>query len=174
MKPSDHWLPYGYDPVWHAPTAEPWEKRKHDVSLLGLHYPQRTNLMNTLRDRGHKIYYDIGPCYEDAMDIYHNTRVGVNWSSLQDTTARVFELMAFRIVPVLNRVPDLMDMFEDGRDYLGFDSQTEAVEQVERALADQEFSDIIAHNALEAVRPHTWDARIETILETTGVMAQGA
>jgi glycosyltransferase involved in cell wall biosynthesis len=164
MKPGDRWLPYAYDPVWHAETTVPFEDRNIDATLLGLPYPNRTALTDRLKSRGRTVIYSIGDCYEDAMMIYHRSVVGLNWSSLQDTTARVFEIMGFGIVPVINRVPDLMDMFVDGEHFLGFDTLEEAVEQVDKALSDPKLAQEIGYNARRAVEPHSWDARMEHVL----------
>ncbi len=165
MKPGDIWLPYGYDPIWHAQTTKPAKDRIYDAALLGLDYPSRNSLVTALQSKGMKVFYECGPCYEDARDIYHETIVGLNWSSLQDTTARVFEIMAFGIAPVLNRVPDLMEMFKEGEHFLGFSDLAEGVRQVERCIGDKEFAEALGVSARNAVEPHSWDARMEAVLK---------
>lgn len=179
MKPRDIWLPYGYDPIWHAQTTIPASEREFDAALIGLNYPSRNNLVDRLRmpnthkhrdGQGFKVFYDIGPCYHDAREIYQNTVVGLNFSSLQDTTARVFELMALGITPVLNRVPDLMEMFVDRVSFLGFDTENEAVAMVHAALDDLDWAQEIGENARKAVEPHSWDARMEKVLMEAGLV----
>lgn len=170
LQAGDIWLPYAYDPIWHSETPIHARDRKYDAALIGLQYDQRNRLVKRLRGDGHKVFYELGLAYEDARDIYHNTVVGLNWSSLQDTTARVFELMAMGIAPVLNRVPDLMTMFKDEQDFLGFDSEDEAVSHVNELLFDLDWADDIGRNAREAVLPHSWDARVQQILEDTGLV----
>ena len=181
MKEGDIWLPYGYDPVWHAQTEIPAAERKHDATLLGLNYDTRDRLVARLRapnnimgrgGEGFDVVYDLGPCYDDAREIYHDSVVGLNYSSLKDTTARVFELMAFGITPVINRVPDLVRMFEDRRDYLGFDTEDEAVSMVHAALNDLDWAQEIGDNARRAVEPHSWDARAEQILKDVGLVTE--
>lgn len=165
MKPGDIWLPYAYDPIWHAQTTIPAAERQHDAALIGLPYPDRGRLVSRLRNDGLDVFYDIGPCYDEARAIYHNTRVGLNWSSLQDTTARVFELMAFGICPVLNRVPDLMELFTEGEHFLGFGDLNEAAQKAEMAAKDFGLCERIGNAARNAVEPHSWDARVQKILE---------
>jgi glycosyltransferase involved in cell wall biosynthesis len=172
MAAGDIWLPYAYDPIHHAETTVPWERRQWDASLLGLQYESRIALVNALRARGRQVHFRLGPAYEEARSIYHDTRVGLNWSSAQDTTARVFELMAFGLPSVLNRVPDLMELFHDGEHFLGFHTLPEAVGAVERLLADPDFAVAMGHAAREAVRPHTWDARVHTILQAAGLVSE--
>lgn len=171
LKAGDRWLPYGYDPVWHAPTTVPVAERQYHAALIGLQYPQRTALVNALRrDVGLTVRYEIGPAYEDAKAIYHSTRIGLNWSSLQDTTARVFEIMAFGIAPVLNRVPDLLSMFKEDQDFLGFSSQEEAIAKVRSVVDDAAAIERLGAAARKAVEPHTWDARVEQVLKDCGVL----
>ena len=174
MKAGDIWLPYGYDPVWHAQTTIPWGDREYDAALLGLQYPNRNKLVAALRAKGYEVAYELGPCYEDARDIYHSTRVGLNWSSLQDTTARVFEIMAFGIAPVLNRTPDLMEMFSEGKDFWGFNTLDEAVKQVDYCLDHPLSAEAIALQARQSVEPHSWDARVQTVLEEAGLANKDA
>jgi glycosyltransferase involved in cell wall biosynthesis len=170
MEPDDIWLPYAYSPEWHTPTEIPWANRTYDASLIGLQYVNRIALFETMKSQGLKTFNELGLVFNEARNIYHNTRVGVNWSSLQDTTARVFELMAFGIVPLLNRVPDLSNIFVEGQHYLGFTSYTEAIEKMHWIIENPEEANRIVSNALEAVAPHTWDARMQTVLENMGVI----
>jgi hypothetical protein len=162
MGPGDEYLPYAHDPVWHCPEEQP---RKNDVCLIGLHYPQRDALVQALRDRGVKVHYDIGPCFDEARALYNQAPVGLNWSSLQDLTSRVFELLGMGRLAVVNRVPDLPRFFVDGADLLAFDEMGEAVDKVLYALEHQDEAQAIADQGRETVQEHTWDARISQILE---------
>lgn len=170
MVPGDIHLPYAYSKRWHTPTEIPFEEREYDAALIGLQYKQRTDLVDRLRAEGLNVFYDLGPAYDDARDIYHNSRIGLNWSSLEDTNARCFELMALGITPVMNQVTDLMRMFSTGNEYAGFITEGEAVNKTLGALEDPETAIALAEMAQEAVRPHTWDARVQSILEETGTI----
>jgi hypothetical protein len=171
MRPGDLYLPYAYDPIWHAPSNIPMIEREYDAALIGLQYQNRNSLMGQLRSAGLNIFYQLGIVYDEAREIYHNTKVGINWSSLQDTTARVFELMAMGCAPVLNRVPDLMKIFSDGEDFLGFDSAHEARAHVLNLVNDTFAAERIAKNAQMAVRPHTWDARMDDVLKKVNLIS---
>jgi hypothetical protein len=160
-KPGDEYLPYAYDPIWHAPQSE---ARLFDVCLLGLHYQNRNQLVNALRERGVKVYYDLGPCYDEARALYNQAPLGFNWSSLNDLTARVFELLGLGRLAVVNRVPDLAKFFEDGRDLVAFETLGEAVEKIIYYLAHEAEAEAIAERGRLAVQPHTWDARVGQIL----------
>ena len=158
MKTGDKHLPYAYDPTVHYPESQPVE---FDACLVGLLYQERESLINELRARGLNIHYSIGGIYDEYRQLYNRATFALNWSSQQDLCSRVFEGMAMRRVVVTNRVPDLARFFEDGKDYIGFDSVGEAVEKV---MHYRDNPDGVAENGLEVVKPHTWDARIEAIV----------
>jgi hypothetical protein len=161
-KPGDVYLPYAYDPIYHAP-----EDQEHlfDVALLGLHYPQRNALVDQLRQSGVKVYYDLGPVFDEARAIINQAPIGINWSSKNDLTARVFELLGMRRLAMVNEVPDLPRFFRDGVDLVTFTGLEEATEKILHYLANEDQLEAIAAQGHETVQGHTWDARINTILE---------
>jgi hypothetical protein len=161
---KDIYLPYAYSTYDHY--REQGEPYIYDASLIGLQYPQRIELVNSLRNWGNNVYFENGDVFDEARKIYSQTRVGISWSSMRDLIARVFEFMAFGVVPVINRVPDLPLHFKEDVHYLGFDTVPEAVEKVKFALENPEFSDTMVTNALQAVKPHTYDARVQQIFDT--------
>jgi hypothetical protein len=158
---DDHYLPYAYDPVWHAPEDQP---RRYDACLLGLHYEQRDRWVKTLRERGMNVCYDLGPVFDEARALYNQAPIGLNWSSLNDLNARVFELLGMRRLAVVNRVPDLATFFRDGSDLVVFDTLDEAVEKTLYYHAHPDEAEAIAARGHETVKPHTWDARVAQIL----------
>lgn len=170
MKEGDVWLPYAYDPIYHTPTPKKWEERLIDCSLIGLHYLERVEFFKQLKAAGYVTHMSIGQAYYDAAKIYHNTKVGFNRASLQDTTARVFELMGFAILPLLNRVPDLMEIFTEDEHFLGFGTMGEAIEKFKWAMQNPFEAKKIAAAGHQAVQPHTWDARVEQILKECGFL----
>ena len=159
---GDEYLPYAYDPVWHAPEDQ---ERQYDACLIGLKYEQRNAWVNALRVQGLHVFYELGPSYDEARALYNQAPIGLNWSSLQDLVARVFELLGMGRLAVVNRVPDLSRFFVDGADLLVFDNLGEAVERVKYAIDNPEEARAIADQGRETVKAHTWDARVQTILE---------
>jgi len=164
MKPTDVYLPYAYDPILHASMPE--IEKKYDACLIGLQYPQRNQLVQALRQIGLNVYYENGEAYEEYRWRYNESRVALNWSTLEDLNARTFEAMGMKIPLVTNRVPDLKEFFLDGRDFLGFGSIPEAVEKVQWALQYPDCVKAIAESAYAVVSSgHTYDDRVQTILE---------
>jgi len=160
-KPGDEYLPYAYDPMWHAPEDQP---REFDACLLGLHYRQRIEWVRQLRARGVTVHFSIGPVYDEARVLYNQAPIGLNWSSLLDLNARCFELLGMGRLAVVNQVPDLGRFFLDGRDLVTFETMEEAVEKVVYYRDHPAEAAQIAGQGMKAVKPHTWDARIEQIL----------
>ncbi len=163
QKDGDHFLPYAYDPIWHA-----WHdhKKERPAALVGMRYQNRDMLVAALGGQKIDVLYQNGPVFEEANSIYNTSGIGLNWSSLLDTNARVYETMAMSCAAVLNRTPDLMDMFVEEEHFLGFNTIQEGVAQVKRLVADNQLRGRIADAGRIAVEPHTYDARIRTILET--------
>lgn len=191
MQSGDELLPYAFDKDCHYPVTYTHyeerleniagrdttirtiisDEREYDCSIIGLHYPQRDEWVRRLRANGVSVNYRIGDIYDEYREENNKAWIGLNWSSLQDVTARVFEIMAMRMVPVLNRLPGLDALgFVDGEHYLGFSSMDEAVEKVMWAKSHPDFAKQIANIAYQYVYEHKmdWDNRASQILKTMG------
>lgn len=169
LKEGDVWLPYACSPDHHY--AMSGVEKTNDASLIGLHYPQRNALVGALRAKGHKILYEIGSIFDEYREKNNSATIGLNWSSAQDITARVFEIMAMRQVPVINRLPHLDELgLIEQKHYIGFDSVQDAVEKVEWALSYPDFADAIALNAHNLVHEkHTYKIRVQQIFDEMGL-----
>lgn len=159
---GDVYLPYAYDPVWHKPETH---MKRFDACLLGLHYKQRDQWVRELRKLDIKVIYELGPVFEEARSLYGQAKVGLNWSSRDDLVARVFEVMAMGLPLVTNKVPDLKDFFTPGSEFAMFHDLQGAVNWVVDLANNQHMAGEMARRGLEAVKPHTYDARVQQILE---------
>jgi len=166
MKPGDIYLPYARDVDWHRPLKG--LPALSDAALLGLHYENRNRWVQALREAGLNVEYDLGPVFDEAQEIYSTTRIGLNWSSLQDLNARAFELMGFGLPVVMNRVPDASEFFEEGVHYLGFEGLDEAIQQVLLIEEDADLAERLGRAAAEQVETETWEERVMQILEEVG------
>jgi spore maturation protein CgeB len=128
-------------------------------------------LVNALRSKGRSVIYELGHIYDEYRKVNCRAKIGLNWASMQDLNARFFELLGMQRIQVANRVPDMKFVGAvDGVHYLGFDTMEEAVAQVDWALSHEEEANQIAKNGREFVLAHhTWDMRVQTILETVGL-----
>lgn len=176
-KPGDYLIHYAYDPEVHYPIKksysdggaqlDPVLDREFDAVLIGLPYPQRVEWINELRRHGVTVAFENGPVFDEYREINNRARIGLNWSSMEDLNARVFELMAMKLCPVINRVPDLPALFPNGN-YYGFDNLGEAVEQVLYAKNDPEEAQRTAELSYQDVRPYTYDALVEEMFKEAG------
>jgi len=66
MQEGDIWLPYAYDPEVHYPEDLPTE---YDVCMIGLHYEQRTQLVNRLVGKGLNVHYSIGSIFDEVRSV---------------------------------------------------------------------------------------------------------
>jgi hypothetical protein len=160
-------LPYAYSPRIHF--SEDREKL-YDACLIGLHYDTRSALVQRLRNRGLEVYYAIGAVYDQYREKYNQSKIALSWSSKQDIPARVFESWGMRLPLVTNRLPDLSLFANEGEHYLGFDTLDEAEQQVMTLLKDKKFRDGLAQRGYDNAKGQTWDARVQTILETVGLI----
>lgn len=167
-QPGDIYLPYAYDPIWHCPSEYKVHPR-YDACLLGLHYTQRDRWVEQLRKIGMKVCYDLGPVFLAARALYLESKVGLNWSSLDDLVARVFEVTAMGLPLVTNHVTDLAEFFKPQEDVCVFHNLNEAVRLVTYLVDNEEARLEIARKGHQAVKPHTYDARVQQVLEECGL-----
>jgi hypothetical protein len=159
--PNEFYIPYGADDDWSEPLNLP---KEYDVMCIGNLYPQRIKLFDRLSRMGYKVFFELGIAKMDLPEIFGKSKVCINWASLQDCNARVFESMASGILPIHSRVPDLPKLFTENENYLGFDSEDEAVAKVELALTNNELRNKIILNNMKIRNNLLWDKRVQDML----------
>lgn len=167
MGEGDILLPYAFDPSVHYVT-DPLPAQEYDCSLIGLHYPNRNDLFHILKQKGIRVNYTIGQIFDEYREENLKSFIGINWSSLNDVTARVFEIMAMGQVPVFNRLKGIDELgLQEGVHYYGFDTVSEAVDKIDWILNNKDEASIVARNARTFVyeNNHTYDARVQDILD---------
>lgn len=163
---GDIYLPYAYDPTIHYPMNT--VVKDADAVLIGMPYEQRVRWVDELRKHGVNVLFENGPIFDEYREINNRAWIGLNWSSLNDTNARAFELAAMKLAPVMNATPDMGKFFTNQRDYLGFSTLPEAVDHVVYLKDHPGDLTVMAENAYRAVLPHTYDSRAKQILENCG------
>ena len=167
MEKDEIFLPYGYDSTVHFPENR---EKKYDVCLVGLLYPQRLNLINKLRNDGLSVFYDIGLIFSEYRQVYNESRIALSWSTLDDTPARFYEGLAMKLPLVANATPDALQLFTAGVDFLGFNTMEGAEHLILSLMKSDLMREELSTSGYEAVKSHTYDARIQTILETVGLV----
>lgn len=163
LKAGEVFLPYAYSSKWFYP--EPQDK-VYDACLIGIPYTQRYLLTNALAKKGMKVYFGHGIIYDEYRKIYNQSRVALSWSSLFDTPMRVYEAMGMCIPLVANRTYDLMNQFDDGKDFKGFDSVEEGIENVEWCLEHPDgVLNMVSRAGQKAFEGYTWKVRAGQMIE---------
>jgi hypothetical protein len=164
MENGEIYLPYAFDPTIHYPMNL---QKEYDACLIGLNYDHRAGLINRLRSMNVNVFQTIGLIYDEYRIKYNQSKVALSWSSLQDMPARVWEAFGMKLPLVTNRVPDLSNWFVEGEHYLGFKDVNEGVKQTLDLLANPAKANEMACNAYrKVVEAHTYDKRVEQILDT--------
>lgn len=169
-KENDIYLPYCFDKEAHY--KEVLRHKDYDAVLVGMAYPNRVEWVNRLRAEGIFVAFENGPIFDEYRELANSAVIGLNWSSLDDMVARVFEIMAMGLVPVINRVPDLKEFFIEDVHYLGFSGMDEAVAKVKWAKENSSDAAVIAENARKLVwnNNHTYDNRVNQIMKECGLV----
>lgn len=171
-KEKDIYLPYAYSQYDHYPVRidglEEGTWKDKDAVLIGLPYEQRVQWVNALRGKGISVIFENGPIFDEARILYNRGKIGLNWSSMDDLNARMFELPAMKLAPVVNLVPDIGRLFEQGTHYRGFNTMNGAIEEVVWLKEHPAELTALAERAYRNVQGQHYDARIAQVLKECG------
>jgi hypothetical protein len=164
-KPSDGWMPYGYDEETHfylPDTPIEW-----DVVFCGLQYDHRKDALRSIQDAGYRVFSGLGYVYDEYVYLYNTGIIAFNWSSKLDLPARFWEGLAMRRLVLTNRVPELKEFpdLKEDVDYLAFETIEEAVNTVKLIMNKPDLIDNIATHGYKQVRPHSYKNRAIKLLE---------
>lgn len=162
-KENFEWLPCAYDPQAHYPI--PGACKHFDAALIGVLYPQRTQLLHALAAYGSVLAGTglLGAAYNDA---YNAARIALVKSICGDVPMRLFENAAQGLALLVDR--DERDLsrlgLEEGEHYLGYADPDEAVAQFQYLKKRAHVCERMADRARRKLAPHTYEARAQTIL----------
>ena len=159
-KDNDAWIPYAYEPSFHFHADVPED---HDVTFLGVLYEDRIQDLKKLAAAGIKVVSDTGIVFDQGSPIYSAAPIAYCRPSQLDLPARFFEAMAYGCIPLTTEVPDLKEFdFEPGWHYELYEG--DIVAAANRILSDAKLNERRAA-CLEAIKPHTWEARASKLIE---------
>lgn len=156
-------VPCCYDPTMHTPSPIAYEDRAYDVAMIGVMYPQRWALVKELRAAGLKVLAGTGLVGTSYRDAYHNARISLCMSSNGDVAQRVFETAAMGCLVISDDCPDFKLLNTWG--IQTFSQGSNVVNLVKSYLADPDNAHRMIENARKWVKPHTWDARAQVIVD---------
>ncbi|MCL5065002.1 MAG: methyltransferase domain-containing protein [Firmicutes bacterium] len=171
------WLPLAADPTLAVPSA-----KEFDWSFVG-HWQgptsgDRTETINKVKNIGKNFIGQATP--EHMYEIYGSSKAVLNPPIRDDINMRVFEAMAAGAILVTKNVKasGMEELFEEGRDYIGYQTTDDAAQALLRvsAMSNQELSQITARAKDKAFSRDTYGHRMKALLEITtsvpGIQAQ--
>lgn len=164
--PGTTWLPCGYDHVAFTPSPISWEKRKYDVAMIGVMYPERHRLVNLLKRAGLNVFAGTGQVYDQYAKVYHNSRAALVHSIRRDLNIRVFEGMGLGCATLVGNIPDLNSFKEAPlMHYLDNDELlielARRAQQIDPAAANTSAAEAAAY----ARAHHSFDVRAQVVID---------
>ena len=183
------YVPEACNPTWHRPVGQPASSAQ--IVVVGNLYPTRVRLLTMLHEAGIplKLYGASFPRWYDAGAVSairpgpfltraNKSRVfresagvlnNLHPAELTSVNARLFEATAAGGAVLCERRDSLTDLFEDGKEVVGFSSFDELLAGAKALLSDPAASKAIGDAAsVRAHRDHTYQIRLEEMLAALG------
>lgn len=159
------WLPCAYDPTQFFEVDG--TIRDFDGLMVGVVYPKRVELVNRLYQISKKTTGFCGLLYSDYRAAYNSTKISLVYSANKDVACRIFESAAMGAVVLADKAIDMPALgLIDGENILTYETFEEAEAKYKDILLDAHKRNEIRKKALEWVKPHRWEDRAQTILDT--------
>lgn len=169
MQAGDLYLPYAYDPTVHYEMSG--VEKDHDVSMIGLPYEMRVNIVNALRAEGFKVIFRNDIAFDEYREENNRALIGINWASMDDLNARAFEIPMMGQVELMNPVTDAFSMRHHYfARALQIDSVSSAVRQVKWVMDNKKDAIANLHCMQQEMKGETYDARIQELLTVCGFL----
>lgn len=166
-EPNVTHLPCAYDPEMHVKLTD-WDRRPQHAAMIGVMYEDRARIVNGMGEAGLRVLAGTGAILDAYTHYYNQALISVCKSIKDDLAQRVFETAAMGCLILSDTVPDMARLgLEEGVHYVGYNTPDEAVERALEIVHEWEPARVPAMiDASRAwVKPHTWDARVQTILD---------
>lgn len=132
------WLPG----IWVRPLNRPFsDRRKPEVCFIGSsgdYHPRRKHLLHELNRRGAFPLTVMTANHEASGDRYAATAVSLNCSLNGDLNLRIFEILSAGgclLADRLSPAAGFQLLLEEGRDFIGYDSVEECIDQASFLLS---------------------------------------
>lgn len=167
---SAAWLPHAVEPEAYpsTPVAIP----KYDVGFVGhVNHPNRVEFLDVMFKAFPNFFFGKR-LFEQAAEIYRQSKIVLNQALNNDLNMRVFEVCATKSFLLTPEVTDLAAAgFQDGSNCATYRTTEEAVEKAKQYLADDEARARIAQAGYELVMSrHTYDHRVKSIVAAFGAL----
>ena len=189
----------GFENVIHTPYAantsvfRPLEgPKKYEVVMIGAAHPDRIDLVRRLisEDIPIKVFGSGWGKYPDLEDIWDGflstdemvstiatakivINSGLTIGGLPQIKGRIFETAACRTFQITQQIPGIDLYYNPGSEIETYMNLNDLVDKTQTYLADDKLRDSVANAAYDrTVNEHTWESRLETILEATRIPSQ--
>ena len=162
------WLPHAVEPkAYRIITA----LKKYDVCFVGhINAQNRIDALDTFFKEFPNFYYGQR-LFEEAAEIYNQSKICFNISHLDDVNMRCFEVMASKGFLLTNDISTLHDLFVDGTHLITYKNEREMIDKAHYYLEhDDEREKIAEAGQKEVLARHTFKHRCETILSHIGLL----
>lgn len=163
--PNKFWIPYAYYEGIHKKLDL---DIIYDVVFIGLQYDHRKEAIEEMKNRGLKVFNELGHLFDEYNHIYNQGKIAFNWSSKEDLPARFWEGLAMGRCVLTNKQEELENIkaMIPSNCYVTFDSVGDAVNKARRLLLTDEWK-TVAQKGYEAVTTgkNRYQDRCEQILQ---------
>lgn len=157
------WLPHAAEPL-----AYPKKTiiKKYDVSFIGnVGDWNRVDFLDRMFREFPNFFYGKR-LFEEAAEIFSQSKIVLNISIKDDVNMRVFESLATGSLLLTNELPTLPYLFKDGVHLVTYKTLDEAVEKAKYYIEHEVEREAIAEAGYrEVMLRHTYEHRLKTVME---------
>jgi len=158
------WLPLGCDPQIHKRLNL---AKQYDIGFVGSEARKflRGRLIDLLRVK-YPHSYIKGADFRDMGKIYSASKIGFNYSILNDINMRIFEIMSCGCFLLTNPIKNngFGELFQEDKHLVVYRNQKELIEKAEYYLKNENERDEIARAGYELVTgKHTYRQRLQAM-----------
>ena len=164
--PHAQWLPHAVEPKAYFPFN--YIVKKYDIAFVGhINSENRIDALDRMFREFPNFFYGQR-LFEEAAQVYSNSKIVFNIAMDRDVNMRVFEALGTRSLLLTDDIPGIHDLFEDGKHLVLYRSLDEAVEKARYYMEHEDERARIAQAGYEEVmKNHTFKHRVNTIIEET-------
>ncbi len=161
------WLPHAFEPLAYPKTD--FASKKYDVGFVGhINSENRIEALDRLFKEFPNFFYGQR-LFEDAAQVFGESKIVFNISMLDDINMRTFEAMGTGSFLLTNWIPTIEELFEDGKHLVLYRSLDEMVDKAKFYLANDSAREMVAAAGYEEVMAkHTIQHRVDRMLEVAG------
>lgn len=161
--PNPVWMPHAVEPM-----AYPYlpSIKKYDLCFIGhINSENRIDALDKMF-KAHSKFFFGQRLFENAAEIFCQSKVVFNISIKDDINMRVFETLSTKSLLLTNWIPTIEELFEDGKHLVLYRTLDEAIEKAKYYMEHDEERERIAEAGFNEVRSkHTFEHRAKQVLD---------